>query len=82
MADISNKLKEEKNEVKYLKGTISDGKFEELNSKIGQLLTQLSAQTEVNKKLNSENSLKDSTIDSLNDEISLFKEKTNNLLKA
>ena len=82
VADISNKLKEEKNEVKYLKGTISDGKFEELNSKIGQLLTQLSAQTEVNKKLNSENSLKDSTIDSLNDEVSLFKEKTNNLLKA
>ena len=82
VADISNKLEEEKNEVKYLKGTISDGKFEELNSKIGQLLTQLSAQTEVNKKLNSENSLKDSTIDSLNDEVSLFKEKTNNLLKA
>ena len=35
VADISNKLEEEKNEVKYLKGTISDGKFAELNSKSG-----------------------------------------------
>lgn len=82
VADISNKLNEEKNEVKYLKGTISDGKFAELSSKIGELSTQLSAQTEVNNKLNSENSLKEKTIDSLNDEVSLLKNKTNNLLKT
>lgn len=82
VADISNKLNEEKNEVKYLKGTMSDGKFAELNSKIGELSTQLSAQTEVNNKLNQENGLKEKTIDSLNDEVSLLKNKTNNLLKT
>jgi chromosome segregation ATPase len=82
VADISNKLEEEKNEVKYLKGTVSDGKFAELNSKIGQLSTQLSAQTQVNSKLNEEITLKDKTIDSLNDEVSLLKEKTNNLMKT
>jgi len=82
VADISNKLEEEKNEVKYLKGTISDGKFAELNLKIGQLSTQLSAQTEVNSKLNEEITLKDKSIDSLNDEVSLLKEKTNNLMKT
>lgn len=82
VADISNKLEEEKNEVKYLKGTISDGKFAELNSKIGQLSTQLSAQTEVNSKLNEEIILKNKTIDLLNDEVSMLKEKTDNLMKT
>ena len=82
VADLSNKLEEEKNEVKYLKGTISDGKFAELNAKIGQLSAQLSAQTEVNGKLNEEIIMKDKTIDSLNDEVSLLKEKTNNLMKT
>lgn len=81
VADISNMLEEEKNEVKYLKGTISDGKFAELNSKIGEISAQLSEQTDVNNRLNKENSLKEKTIDSLNDEISLLKEKTNNLMK-
>lgn len=82
VADISNKLNEEKHQVKYLKGTISDGKFAELNAKISQLSTQLSAQTEVNNKLNQENGLKDSTINSLKDEVSLLKEKTSNLMKS
>ena len=82
VADISNKLNEEKNQVKYLKGTISEGKFAELNAKISQLSTQLSAQTEVNNKLNQENGLKDSTIISLKDEVSLLKEKTSNLMKS
>ena len=82
VADISNRLEEEKNEVKYLKGTMSDGKFAELNSKIGELSIQLSAQTEVNGKLNEEIILKDKTIDSLNDEVSLLKEKTNNLMQT
>lgn len=82
VADLSRLLEEEKNEVKYLKGTMTDGKFAELNSKVDELTENLSAQTEIIKKLNKENTLKDKTIDSLNDEVALLKQKTSNLMKS
>lgn len=82
VADLSRILEEEKNEVKYLKGTMSDGKFAELNTKVGELTAQLSAQTDIIKKLNSENSLKDKTIDTLNDEVALLKQKLGNMMKS
>lgn len=82
VADLSNMLEEEKNQVKYLQGTVSDGKFAELNSKISELSTQIFTQTEVNKKLNLATASKDRAIDSLNDEVSFLKGKTANLLKS
>lgn len=82
VADLSRMLEEEKNEIKYLKGTMSDGKFAELNAKIGELSTHLSSQTEIIKKVNLEHNLKDKTIDSLNDEVALLKQKSSSLMKS
>ena len=75
VADLSRMLEEEKNEVKYLKGTMTDGKYAELISKIGELSVQLTAQTEVIKKQNTESNLKEKTIDSLSDEVAMLKQK-------
>lgn len=74
---ISNKLDEEKKEVKYLKYTLSEEKYTELNSQIVHLTEQLTALTEVSKTQNEENLLKDKTISSLNEEIYLLKERLN-----
>lgn len=82
VADLSRLLEEEKNEIKYLKGTITEGKFAELNTKVAELTEELSAQTEIIKKLNQQGTLKDKAIDSLNDEIALLKQKANNLMKS
>lgn len=82
IADISIKLEEEKNEVKYLKATMTDGKFAELNSKIGELHQQLSAQTEIISKLNAESKMSERTIDTLNDEISALKTRLNSTIQT
>lgn len=75
VADLSRLLEEEKREVKYLKSTVTEGKFAELNSKIDELTEQLLQQTKVIEKLNSKNDLKDKTISTLNDEIAVLKQK-------
>jgi uncharacterized coiled-coil protein SlyX len=54
---------------------MTDGKFADLNSKIGELSSQLAAMTEIIKKQNLENDLKEKTIETLNDEIALLKQK-------
>lgn len=82
VADLSRMLEEEKNEIKYLKGTMTDGKYAELNSKIGELSTQIVAMTDVVKKLNLDNELKEKTVDSLNDEIAMLKQKLTMLQKS
>ena len=82
VADLSRMLEEEKNEVKYLKGTMTDGKYAELISKVGELSVQLTAQTEVIKKQNTENNLKEKTIDSLPDEIAMLKQKLGSMYKS
>jgi uncharacterized coiled-coil protein SlyX len=64
---------------------MTDGKFAELNSKIGELSAQLAAMTEIIKKQNLENELKEKTIETLNDEIAMLKQKLstmNNSLQA
>lgn len=75
VADLSRLLEEEKNEVKYLRSTMTDGKFADLNSKIGELSAQMASMTEIIKKQNLENDLKEKTIETLNDEIALLKQK-------
>lgn len=85
VADLSRLLEEEKNEVKYLRSTMTDGKYADLNSKIGELSSQLAAMTEIIKKQNHENELKEKTIETLNDEIAMLKQKLstmNNSLQA
>lgn len=82
IADISRQLEEEKNEVKYLKGIMSEGKYAELNSNIDELNQQLSTQTDVISKLNAQNILKDNTIEILNDEIAAFKHRLNSMLES
>lgn len=82
VADLSRMLEEEKNEVKYLKGTMTDGKYAELNFKIGELSTQIAAMTDIVKKLDLDNELKEKTIDSLNDEIAMLKQKLTLLQKS
>lgn len=82
VADLSRMLEEEKNEIKYLKGTMTDGKYADLNSKIGELSTQIVAMTDVVKKLNLDNELKEKTVDSLNDEIAMLKQKLTMLQKS
>lgn len=82
VADLSRLLEEEKNEVKYLKGTMTDGKYAELNSKIGELSAQMTAQTEIIKKQNSNSDLKEKTIDSLSDEIAMLKQKLGSMYKS
>lgn len=82
VADISRQLNEEKNEVKFLKSTMTDGKFHELNSKVNELNEQLSAQTEVIAKQNSENKLKEKTIDTLNDEIAALKQRLSTMIQT
>lgn len=82
VADLSRMLEEEKNEVKYLKGTMTDGKYAELNSKIGELSAQMTAQTEIIKKQNSECNLKEKTIDSFSDEIAMLKQKLGSMTKC
>lgn len=79
VADLSRLLEEEKNEVKYLRSTMTDGKFADLNSKIGELSSQLAAMTEIIKKQNLENDLKEKTIETLNDEIALLKQKVSTM---
>ncbi|MDW5298702.1 MAG: hypothetical protein SA378_00970 [Sedimentibacter sp.] len=79
---ISRQLEEEKNEVKYLKNTMSEGKFTQLNSKISELSEQLSALTEVNKIQAAENSLKEQTIVELNEEISLINQRLSSSQKS
>ncbi len=82
VADLSRMVEEEKNEVKYLKGTMTDGKYAEFNSKIGELTTQLTAQTEVIEKQNLDSDLKEKTIESLTDEVAMLKEKFNAVIKS
>lgn len=81
VADLSRQLGEEKNEVKYLKSTMSDGKFHDLNTKISELNEQLAAQTEIIAKQNSEKQLKEKTIDTLNDEIAALKHRLTNMMQ-
>lgn len=81
VADISRMLEEEKNEVKYLKGIMTEGNFAELNLKISELSVQLSYQTEILEKLNADIKFKDSAIDSLNDEVALLKQKLSSTTK-
>lgn len=82
IADLSSLLEEEKAEIKYLKGVMSEGKISILASKVNGLTEQLSAQTNVMEKLNSENVLKDETIDTLTNEIEVLKLRVSNLTKT
>jgi chromosome segregation ATPase len=82
VADLSRQLEEEKLEVKYLKSTMTEGKFAELNSKINELHEQLINQTDIIEKLNSSNKLKDKTIDILNDEIAGLKQRMSSLIQS
>lgn len=81
VADLSRQLHEEKNEVKFLRATLSDGKFHDLNAKVNELNVQLSAQTEVISKLNYESALKDKTIETLNDEIVSLKQRLSSMIQ-
>jgi chromosome segregation ATPase len=82
VADLSRLLEEEKNEVKYLKATITEGKLNKLNSKINKLTEQLSSQTEVIEKYYAENQLKEEYILTLNSEIDILKKRTNSLFNT
>lgn len=82
VADFSRQLEEEKMEVKYLKSTMTEGKFADLNSKVNELHEQLTNQTEVIEKLNSSNKTKDKTIDILNDEIAGLKQRLSSMIQT
>lgn len=80
--EISRMLNDEKNEVKYLKSTLSEGKYTQLNSQIAQLTQQLNSLTEIAKTQTEESNLKYQTIASLNDEVSVLKERLNSMQKT
>ncbi|MEL7606914.1 MAG: hypothetical protein AAGU39_12790 [Sedimentibacter saalensis] len=82
VADISRELAEEKMEVKFLKGTMTDGKYAELNMKINELHEQLAAQTEVISKQKSESDLKEKTVDTLNEEIATLKQRLTSMIQS
>jgi len=82
VADLSCLLEAEKDEVKFLKGKMTEENFAKLNSKISELTEQLIKQTEVIEKLNSDNYLKDNTIKTLSNEIDILKKNTSNLTKT
>lgn len=82
VADISKQLEDEKREVKYLKSTVAEGKLAELNSKVDELTAQLMTQTNVIKQLNAQIDLKDKTINTLNDEIAVLKQKFGNVVES
>lgn len=82
VAELSRQLEEEKMEVKYLKSTMTEGKFANLNSKINELHEQLNAQTDIIEKLNSSNKTKDKTVDILNDEIAGLKQRMSSLIQS
>ena len=69
-------------EVKYLKSTITEGKFADLNSKVNELHEQLITQTDIIEKLNSNNKTKDKTIDVLNDEIAGLKQRLSSMIQS
>jgi len=82
VADFSRQLEEEKLEVKYLKSTMTEGKFADLNSKVNELHEQLITQTDIIEKLNSNNKTKDKTIDVLNDEIAGLKQRLSSMIQS
>jgi predicted nucleic acid-binding Zn-ribbon protein len=82
IADISRELEEEKSEVKFLKATMTDGKYADLNTKISELHEQLTAQSEVISKLNNESELKDKSNDLLNDEIASLKHRLSSMIQT
>ena len=73
IADLYSLLEDEKNEIRYLKNVMSEGNISQLSFKVNELTEQLSSQTDVIEKLNSENMLKSETIETLNNEIALLK---------
>ncbi|MBP1924805.1 chromosome segregation ATPase [Sedimentibacter acidaminivorans] len=82
VADLYSQLEVEKNESRYLKGVMSERNVSQLSFKVNELTEQLSAQTDVISKLNSNNLLKDETIDTLTNEIHVLKLNINNLSKT
>lgn len=82
VADLSLLLEEEKAEIKYLNGVMSDGKISELAFKVNELTEQLTTQTNVMEKLNSEIVLKSETIEKLENEIDVLKLRISNLTKT
>lgn len=82
VADLYSQLEVEKNEIRYLKSVMSEGNISQLSFKVNELTEQLSAQTNVISKLNSNNILKDETIETLTNEIHVLKLNINNLSKT
>lgn len=82
VADLYSLLEDEKNEIRYLKNVMSEGNISQLSFKVNELTEQLSSQTEVIEKLNSENMLNNDTIDTLTSEIVLLKLNISNLTKT
>ncbi len=82
VSDISRQLEEERNEVKYLKGIMSEGKVAQLNSKIVELTEELMKQTEVIDKYNSDRILKEETITNLTNEIEVLKQRISSLYQS
>jgi chromosome segregation ATPase len=82
IADISRELEEEKSEVKYLKATMTDGKYADLTTKISELHEQLTAQSAVISKMNNESELKDKSNDLLNDEIASLKHRLSSMIQT
>lgn len=82
VADLYSLLEDEKNEIRYLKNVMSEGNISQLSFKVNELTEQLSSQTEVIAKLNSENMLNNDTIDTLTSEIVLLKLNISNLTKT
>ena len=82
VSDISRLLEEERDEIKYLKGVMTDGKVAQLTLKVNELTEQLTSQTEIIEKYNSESVLKEETNATLINEIYALKQRISNLYES
>lgn len=82
IVDLSRQIDEDKSEIKYLKSTLSEGRYAELSSKVDELNEQLVTQTEVISKLNLQCKLKDNTINTLNNEVVTLKQRLDMMVQT
>jgi chromosome segregation ATPase len=81
VAELSCLLKAERDEVKYLKSKITDVAYEKLNLKVNELTEQISNQTEIIEKLNSDSILKENTFKTLKSELEALQKNLSNQIK-
>lgn len=80
--ELSDSVEEFREQARYLKGVVTEGKTAELNARIDELIASNSKLEEIIAQRNVELAEKDKAIESLRDENKALKESTNHLSKS